>query len=139
ANVAEVLLVSILLGWPKLGWLSKSNASQRTCRFNLSVILVFLITERSTFLKSGPTMLLRPRLPSVVCVVGLAKLDGRTHWPNGFSVTTRGPVTIGVTVLPTPVTPAEGMTTLNGFPLCRLTIVANSQPLTKRLPLKGRS
>lgn len=41
-------------GFPKFGWLNRSNISARNCRLNLSVRLVFLTTEKSVLIKSGP-------------------------------------------------------------------------------------
>jgi hypothetical protein len=57
----------------------------------------------------------------------------------GFPVITSGPVMVSRTLLGTPVSVAVPSTTLNGFPLWAVMMVANSHPATTRLPLKGSS
>src|SRR5215510_6278746 len=51
-------------GWPKFAWLKRSKNSARNCTRILSPSAVFLITEKSVFLKPGPMITLRPRLPN---------------------------------------------------------------------------
>src|SRR5215831_4236934 len=102
--------------------------------FTRSVILVFLITERSRFLKPGPIMLFRPMFPNVF-VIGVKKIPayelwlagvlvGAIHGLSGFPVTTIGPMTVGVTVLPTPVIALDVRTMFTGLPLCSVPIEA---------------
>src|SRR5882672_3395418 len=50
-------------GCPRFAWLKRSKISVRNWIRKLSLILVFLRTEKSTFLKSGPVMTFRPKLP----------------------------------------------------------------------------
>src|ERR1700686_3297211 len=51
------------VGLEKLAWLKRLKISARNCRLIRSVSLVSLASEKSKFLKSGPTNALRPRLP----------------------------------------------------------------------------
>src|SRR5579862_368906 len=64
-------------GCPKFGWLNKSKASKRISWVILSVILVLLISEKSTLLKPGPIIELRPWSPkcSVPDVVEIENVE----------------------------------------------------------------
>ena len=111
------------------------------------------------FVNPGPYTLLRPTLPNVsvpgtqvgdtvllvtfdVCSVqGTDNTLGLDiHCPNGLPLVWIGPLALRVIVLPTPLKLDElNATRLNGLPVCQVKTGAISQPLTKRLPLKGRS
>src|SRR5215472_10732693 len=122
--------------------------------FNLSEILVFFAKAKSIFVNPGPYTLLRPifpnvRLPAaqvgVAVVLVVVKVQGTDntpgfdiHCPNGLPLVWTGPLALSVIVLPIPLKLDESNATrLIGFPVCQLTTGASSQPLTKRLPLKG--
>src|ERR1700731_368889 len=51
------------VGLEKLGWLKRLKMSARNCMLSRSFNFVSLASEKSKFLKSGPTKALRPRLP----------------------------------------------------------------------------
>src|SRR5579864_3724192 len=84
-----------------------SNISARNCRFRLSRNLVFFVTEKSVFTKSGPTTESRVKLPGwqVGSVAGgTAATHGETktnllvnHW-LGLPETTTGAVISGRTL-----------------------------------------
>src|ERR1019366_9544103 len=74
-------------GSPNSGVLNRLNASARNCRFQLSVNLKFLKTEKSTLYCAGPRKVPRPALPKTVAKVwpgataGTAKAAGLyQHW-----------------------------------------------------------
>src|SRR5579859_1668884 len=107
--------------------------------FTLSVILVFFSTDKSKFLKSGPTTLLRPTLPKALPGRVYAPVGFTNQFPSGLLVNCTGPAAFGRTVA-IPVMVLEAVTIFRGLPLCKLTIGAIDQPSTKkRFPLKGRS
>src|SRR5215471_18912076 len=70
----------------------------------------------------------RPSVPTAVPV-------GAIHGASGFPVTTTLPITVGVTVLPTPVIALVVRTMFTGLPLCSVPMVASVQPVLRRLPL----
>src|SRR5262245_10609392 len=54
-----------LSGKPKFGWLNRLKNSVRNWMVVASLIMVFLTSEKLTFLKLGPSRMLRPELPKL--------------------------------------------------------------------------
>ncbi len=69
-------LSTCTFGRLKLGWLRILKNSVRNCSETRSLILVFLLTEKSSTLKRGPTMIFRPALPKLpvagICHAGVS-------------------------------------------------------------------
>src|SRR5215831_5971729 len=150
-------------GCPRFAWLKRSKTSVRNCMRKLSVILVFLRTEKSTFLNSGPMITLRPRLPkwkTPLLDTGSAKTELEVQKPAAVETVTRGsqtvllnhgaglalqmmligPIRSGMSgAVLTPLMLVMFVTTLIGLPLCNWVMLESCQPSTRRLPLKGSS
>src|SRR5262245_9532972 len=161
-NPKDVLpTVATRPGCPRLARLRRSKISVRNWRLKLSLILVFLRTEKSTFLKSGPVMTFRPRLPKChtpLLDTGSAKTELEVQKPAAVETVTRGsqtvlvnhksgltlpimligPIRSGLSVI-VPVKLLMLVMTLIGLPLCNWAMLESCQPSTRRLPLKGSS
>ena len=73
---SPMVSTSVTAGLPKFAWfqmLKKSVVNLKLCR---SVILKFLINEKSQFCCPGPRKVLRPRFPKPV----VQKLGSVRHW-----------------------------------------------------------
>ena len=84
-------------GCPRLAWLKRSKISVRNWMRKLSVILVFLRTEKSAFLKPGPVMTFRPKLPkwkTPLLDTGSAKTELEVQKPAAVETVTRGSQTV---------------------------------------------
>src|SRR5262249_35988722 len=150
-------------GCPRFAWLKMSKISVRNWIRKLSVILVFLRIEKSTFLKSGPVMTFRPKLPkwkTPLLDTGSAKTELEVQKPAVVETVIRGSQTVLVNhgaglALPmmligpiksglsgavlTPLMLVKLVTMLIGLPLCNWVMLESCQPSTRRLPLKGNS
>src|SRR5262245_53162088 len=148
-------------GCPRLARLKRSKISVRNWIRKLSVILVFLRTEKSTFLKSGPVMTFRPKLPkwkTPLLDTGSAKTELEVQKPAAVETVTRGSQTVlvknksGLTLPIVPIGPIRSglsvivpvkllmlVMTLIGLPLCNWVMLESCQPSTRRLPVKGSS
>src|SRR5215475_8223879 len=153
--------MAIRPGCPRFAWLKRSKISVLNWMRKLSVILVFLRIEKSTFLKSGPMITLRPRLPkwkTPLLDTGSAKTELEVQKPAAVETVTRGSQTVLVNhrsglTLPlmligpirsglsdiTPVKLLMLVMMFIGLPLCNWAMLEICQPSTRRLPLKGSS
>src|SRR5215471_14862121 len=89
--------VAIRPGCPRFAWLKRSKISVRNWTRKLSLILVFLRTEKSAFLKSGPVMTFRPKLPrwkTPLLDTGNAKTELEVQKPGAVETVTRGSQTV---------------------------------------------
>src|SRR5499427_8567487 len=148
-------------GCPRFAWLKRSKISVRNWTRKLSLILVFLRTEKSAFLKSGPVMTFRPKLPrwkTPLLDTGNAKTELEVQKPGAVETVTRGsqtvlenhmlgltlpimligPIRSGLSVI-VPVKLLMLVMMLIGLPLCNWVMLESCQPSTRRLPLKGSS
>src|SRR5262245_16433520 len=148
-------------GCPRFAWLKRSKISVRNWTRKFSLILVFLRTEKSAVLKSGPVMTFRPRLPkwkTPLLDTGNAKTELEVQKPAAVETVTRGsqtvlanhklgltlpimligPIRSGLSVI-VPVKVLMLVMTLIGLPLCNWVMLESCQPSTRRLPLKGSS
>src|SRR5215831_4247306 len=146
-------------GCPRFAWLKMSKISVLNWTRKFSLILVFLRTEKSAFLKSGPVMTFRPRLPrwkTPLLDTGSAKTELEVQKPAAVVTVTRGSQTVlvnhksglalpmmligpmrsGLSVI-VPVKLLILVMTLIGLPLCNWAMLESCQPSIRRLPLKG--
>src|SRR2546422_3766388 len=63
--VPKVARRTLLPGSPKFALFSRLKVSNRNCRLKRSLILVFLMSERSSWLRPAPRRILRPAVPIV--------------------------------------------------------------------------
>src|SRR5690348_12201758 len=123
---------------PSTGWLNTLKASIRNCAFSRSVTLKFFISDRSEVKDRGPTMMLRPAVPSrpfpgsVKAPPSGCGVKKGTQW----LITSSEPGPVGKLPLPrsgrqTPTSsslPHTDVLGVHGNPLLQLVVVLSSQP-----------
>src|SRR5439155_19574363 len=97
---AKVAEPTVLPGWAKFGWLKRLKNSERNWTVNPSLIFMFWIREKTTLLKPGPTIPLRPKLPKTeaphpCCSTGMQNAAGLNQSDESGSPTANGPTWFG--------------------------------------------